>query len=375
MAAGVAVAASAALVAAFPSQKAPPGGGGGGGGPPQFNHSVMFAGTPLQDQEVVEVVPESTRKSDTHEDETSRAVAHDQRKVYDISARAIKGGRHTMEDEYFVADGGRFAAVFDGHGGGGVSAFLKHHLYQRLKNSLEELHGVEQQEQPSLRRHPSLACQVAAIRNAFSETENDVLHDDSLKYQGSTAVAVVLHDEGDGHRTVLSANVGDSRAILSRWGRAVELTRDHKPNEEREKKRILSMGETIEWDRFAKVHRVRNLSLSRAIGDRYAKPFVSAEVEIMRFPVNEHGDEFVLLASDGLWDVMTSQDVVSYVHRQMANELGRNQHMDQEEKERYKLVLRKNMSKYVAREALKRGSGDNVCVVMVWLDDVKNPGS
>jgi serine/threonine protein phosphatase PrpC len=268
-----------------------------------------------------------------------------------------------MEDEYFVADGGRFAAVFDGHGGGGVSAFLKHHLYRRRTHTLEQLQEIEG------RHQPTLADQVSALREAFNQAENDILQDDSLQYQGSTAVAVVVHDAGDGHRTVLSANVGDSRAILSRNGHAVELTRDHKPNEERERARILAMGETIEWDHFSKVHRVRNLSLSRAMGDRYAKPYVSAEVEIMRFPVDEHGDEFVLLASDGLWDVMTSQDVVSYVHRQIAQEMGRNHHMDKEEKERFRHVLRRNMSKYVAREALKRGSGDNVCVVMVWLDD------
>lgn len=274
-----------------------------------------------------------------------------------------------MEDEYCVADGGRFAAVFDGHGGGGVSSFLKHQLYRRLTHSLQQEQACRDN------RQHSLACQVAALRAAFQQAEHEVMQDDSLQYQGSTAVAVVLHDDGAQHRTVVSANVGDSRAILSRHGRAVELTRDHKPNEEREKARIMAMGETIEWDRFAKVHRVRNLSLSRAIGDRYAKPFVSAEVEIMRFPVNEHGDEFVLLASDGLWDVMTSQDVVSYVHHQISKEMSRNLHMDAEERANFRRVLRRNMSKHVAREALKRGSGDNVSVVMVWLDEVKGPSA
>ena len=169
---------------------------------------------------------------------------------------------------------------------------------------------------------------------------------------------------------MLSANVGDSRAILSRRGRAVDLTRDHKPNDEKEKARILSMGETIEWDRYCKVHRVRNLSLSRAIGDRYAKPVVSGEPEIKHFPLLEDGgDEFFLLASDGLWDVMTSQEAVSYVHDRIAEELERYKQLSEDgDTESYKLVLRKSMSKFLAREALRRGSGDNVCVIMVWLD-------
>lgn len=274
-----------------------------------------------------------------------------------------------MEDEYFVADGGRFAAVFDGHGGGGVSLYLKRRLHRQLSESLKELHDEERITSPQHQHLPSLACLAGAFRDAFTRVEDAVLQDDELHYQGSTAVAIFLHDNEAGYRTVMSANVGDSRAILSRGGQAIDLTTDHKPNEEREKARIMGMGETIEWDRFAKVHRVRNLSLSRAIGDRYAKPVVSGEVEIKLFPVLDERDEFVLLASDGLWDAMTSQDVVSFVHDRIETEFKNNEPMDSVEKESYKLVLRKNMAKNVAYEALKRGSGDNICVVMVWLDD------
>ena len=161
--------------------------------------------------------------------------------------------------------------------------------------------------------------------------------------------------------------MGDSRAVLSRRGKAVPLTRDHKPNDELEKARILSMGETIEWDRYSKVHRVRNLSLSRAIGDRYAKPVVSGQVEIQHYPVKEEDDEFVLLASDGLWDVMESDEVVAFVHQRLAEELAR---VPRDDAESYKVVLRRNMAKFVAREAIRRGSADNVCVIMVWLKDL-----
>ena len=128
------------------------------------------------------------------------------------------------------------------------------------------------------------------------------------------------------------------------------------------------MGERIEWDHYCKVHRVRNLSLSRAIGDRFAKPAVSGEAEIKRFPVVEEGDEFILLASDGLWDVMSSSEVVSFVHNRL----------DSPAKtggkpvgpKSAKLVRRKSMSRFVANEAIKRGSGDNVCVVIVWLKGI-----
>lgn len=300
-----------------------------------------------------------------------------------------------MEDEYFVGNGGRFAAVFDGHGGSGVSSFLKRRLFSVVNEFLQQKHwevdGVEihnndrkthpngndgptndvvktiQDDQQLLKeygRMPSVASHVAALRAGFEKMEQDVIENDALAHQGSTAVAVILHESDDGTRTLLSANVGDSRAILSRKGKAVELTRDHKPNDEREKRRILAMGETIEWDAECMVHRVRNLSLARAIGDRYAKPAVSPEVEIQHFPVSEEDDEFIVLASDGLWDVMTSQDVVSFVNNYIENEVSR---MRKDNAANYRLVLRKNMAKLLAREAIRKGSTDNICVLMIWL--------
>lgn len=266
------------------------------------------------------------------------------------SVRAVKGGRVTMEDEYVVADGGRFVAVFDGHGGGGVSRYLQKHLYPQVQRQLRHQEW-EHEAAPPITQH------VAALRQAYALVEDEVLKQDALQYQGSTAVAVWLHQG-----TLLSANVGDSRAILSRSGQAVDLTRDHKPNDEAEQARILQMGEEIEWDPWAKVHRVRHLSLSRAIGDRYAKPVVSAQVDIRHFPVTDQ-DEFYLLASDGLWDVMTSQEVVNFVQQKLLIEPD---HV--EDWEGYQKVLRRNMAKAVTKEALRRGSADNVCVLIVWLN-------
>lgn len=270
-----------------------------------------------------------------------------------------------MEDEYFVTDGGRFAAVFDGHGGGGVSSLLRDRLYklmnQHLKSSLEF--------QDNSTNRPSLPSSVAALRSAFQQIDAEILLDDTLQYQGSTAVAVLVHEGDDGHKTILSANVGDSRAILSRNRRAVNLTRDHKPNDEREKARIMAMGETIEWDHYCKVHRVRNLSLSRAIGDRFAKPVVTGEVEIKHFPEVNEGDEFFMLASDGVWDVMDSQDVVDFVHNQLDSIPGSDV-LCEEDRDRLYQTRRENMSHAIAKEALRKGSGDNICVVLVWLDDV-----
>jgi serine/threonine protein phosphatase PrpC len=269
-----------------------------------------------------------------------------------------------MEDEVFVGDAGSFVAVFDGHGGGEVSHYLREKLYGAFRKQLERKKW-EQHPDDKLDLPASLSVKVSAVRAAFEQIEAEVLKKNGMQHQGSTAVAVLIHENEDGNRTLLSANVGDSRAILSRNKKAVALTRDHKPSDEREKARILAMGEIIEWDHFCKVHRVRNLSLARAIGDRFAKPVVTAEVEIKHFPVQE-GDDFVVLASDGLWDVMSNQDVVSFVYQKLDSMVTPG--MSEEDIERMRYARRKFMAHYLATEALKLGSADNVSVVVLWLN-------
>ena len=305
-----------------------------------------------------------------------------------------------MEDEFIVVGGGRFSAVYDGHGGGGVSQYLRDHLHIILSQQLEQqkknmskkirsfMFGKGKNKQGAADDDKSkdndvnlkpkcdlsgmgdlpVSAIVNALKDSFDQVDREILANDEYEYQGSTAVAVLLHEANDGVRTILSANIGDSRSILARDGRAIDLTRDHKPNDDKEKARILAMGEKIEWDHYCKVHRVRNLSLSRAVGDRFAKPAVSGEVEIQRFPVNDDRDDFILLASDGLWDVMTSQEVVSYVQKRMtAAPKDGADIKTEEDMQSLKYLRRKNMSRFIANEALRRGSGDNISVVIVWL--------
>ena len=282
-----------------------------------------------------------------------------------------------MEDAYTIENGGRFVAVFDGHGGSEVSSMLREQLYTLYRKQLSKLYGMEKKREERRDNNnnnnnnsddqtvrgvlpPSISCQVGAIKGALEDVERRVLKVEELVYQGSTAVCVLVHVDEDGGRTLLSANIGDSRAVLSRNGKAVELTRDHKPSDEQEKARIRAMGEDVEWDPYGQLYRVRDLSLSRAIGDRFAKPAVSSEAEIKKFRVSDDDDEFIVLASDGLWDVMTSQEAVDYVHQSLRTS-GDSSH------EEYVDISESKIAKRVAIEALERGSADNVCVLVVWL--------
>lgn len=336
-----------------------------------FNTMTHEATTSTLKGGMLEVVEASVEKASDWEKKAKAAVDRLRAPTrYDVSVRALRGGRLSMEDTYCVHDGGRFAGVFDGHGGAAVSKYSSETIYDKIhRNVLESSDSSV----------PSLAVLVKSIGAAFEELDDEVLNVDDFQYQGSTAVTVYVHEDSKtNERTIISANVGDSRAVLSHGCKAVDLTRDHKPDDEDEKKRILAMGETIEWDSYCQVSRVKSLSLSRAIGDRFAKPVVSGEAEIQLFPLEESveskintADDFVILASDGLWDVMTSQDCVDLVHERLNPSAAQVRNMSKSELRQHKLSRRKNISRFMANEASRRGSCDNICVVILWLNDSK----
>ncbi|PUZ65686.1 hypothetical protein GQ55_3G244400 [Panicum hallii var. hallii] len=118
-------------------------------------------------------------------------------------------------------------------------------------------------------------------------------------HAGSTALVAVV-----GSTSVVVASAGDSRAVLSRGGVPVPLSVDHKPDRPDELERIQAAGgRVIFWD-GARVLGV--LAMSRAIGDGYLKPFVTAEPEVTVTERTDE-DECLILASDGLWDVVTNE--------------------------------------------------------------------
>jgi len=279
-----------------------------------------------------------------------------------VSVRALRGGRFHMEDEYFIGDGGRFVAIFDGHGGGGVSSYLREHMHSAFQKYLNVVLRKGQL--------PTISNRMAALKAAFNEVDTKVLLDDDLKNQGSTAVCCVFQKDGSGNNCVLTANVGDSRAVLARKGQAIDLTVDHKPGYDVERERIESLGGEVEYDYHGGFYRVGNLSVSRAIGDRYARPLVSGEVDIKEFVLKDMHDEFIVLASDGLFDVMSSQTVVNFVRKRLEAPLPQDFPIDDIELlEALMSARRRKMTKFLAKEAVRRGSMDNISVIIVWLNE------
>jgi len=219
-----------------------------------------------------------------------------------------------------------------------------------------------------------------ALRSGLARVDADVLSVGRWTHQGSTAVAVAVHAG-----LVFAANVGDSRAVLSaHGGAAVELTRDHKPDDAAERARVEALGGSVDWHGFRDdrgepmegtgVWRINgNLAVARAIGDGHERPFVSAEAECTVRSLQE-GDEFILLASDGLWDVMTSEEAVAFVHETLDDAEGALRSgsiefpTDSEAGVSSAVVRAKRaMARTVAVEAARLGSSDNITVSIVWL--------
>lgn len=143
-------------------------------------------------------------------------------------------------------------------------------------------------------------------------------------------------------RTLYTANVGDSRIVLCRNGVARRLTADHKATDASECLRIKANGGVVSNGRVD-----GSLSVTRALGDKPFKPYVSPRPYTTQLVLDEQ-DEFLVLACDGVWDVCTDQAIVDLV-RDIEDPI--------------------EASQEVVRHALFQGSTDNITCMVVRLRD------
>ncbi|PIN16157.1 Serine/threonine protein phosphatase [Handroanthus impetiginosus] len=245
---------------------------------------------------------------------------------------SFRGKRASMEDFYDIKatkiDGQSVClfGIFDGHGGSRAAEFLKEHLFENLM------------------KHPEFITNTKlAISDTYQQTDRDFLESekDTFRDDGSTASTAVLVGN---HLYV--ANVGDSRTIISKAGKAIALSEDHKPNRSDERKRIESAGGVVMWAGTWRVGGV--LAMSRAFGNRMLKQFVVAEPEIQEQEVDQDL-ELLVLASDGLWDVVPNEDAVSIAQTEEEPEAA---------------------ARKLTETAFTRGSADNItCIVVKFHHD------
>ena len=193
----------------------------------------------------------------------------------------------------------------------------------------------------------------SALAEAFRLTDETFAErgdEEQLSLVGTTAVVTLISS-----KSIYVANCGDSRAVLCRNGKAAALTDDHKAAREDETARVEAAGGQILFWNGVRVMGL--LAVSRAIGDHSLRPYVIADPEVT--VINRHpGDELLVLASDGLWDVMDNQEACSLAKKCLL-------------RARQKGSSRENAARVAAtvltRAAVDRGSRDNVTVLVVDL--------
>lgn len=210
-----------------------------------------------------------------------------------------------------------FLAIYDGHGSRGkhVSEFVNKRISKYFKDNATEI------ERLSDKNH------IATVfKRSFGLTEQKLLNSSGINVTNSGTCCIDLLIYKD---LCFIANLGDSRAVLCRKGKddqigVIELSKDHKPTREEEKTRILEMGGMIDtmyyrgepvgpmrvWDQ----DRASGVAMTRAMGDTQKKRVgLISEPEVHRIDLNPN-DKFIIVGSDGLWDVMTSKEAVSFVN-------------------------------------------------------------
>ncbi|KAK4839952.1 hypothetical protein QYF36_026161 [Acer negundo] len=272
---------------------------------------------------------------------------------------SVIGRRREMEDAvraesgFMVDRDGEkfdFFGVYDGHGGSRVAEACKERLHRVL---------VEMIAEDREKRGGGNIVWERVMEECFERMDEEVNRGTMREEMvGSTAVVAVVGEE-----ELVVANCGDSRAVLYRGGVVVPLSIDHKPDRPDELRRVeVAGGRVINWNG----HRILGvLATSRSIGDQYLKPFVISKPEVTVSERTEN-DEFLILASDGLWDVM-SNEVACQVVRRSFN--GRIKWASQHVVNGNRATRAANM---LSELAMARGSSDNISVIVV---DLSKPGN
>ncbi|CAH1262442.1 protein phosphatase 1B-like isoform X1 [Branchiostoma lanceolatum] len=265
----------------------------------------------------------------------------------------MQGWRVEMEDSHTSVLGlphglkdWSFFAVYDGHAGANVSMYCSENLLDSITNN-KDFKGTDQ---PAGQITPSVENVSEGIRTGFLLLDEKLRTlpelENGVDKSGSTAVCCIISPTH-----IFFANCGDSRGVLSRNGKCEFFTKDHKPFHPTERERIQNAGGSV------MIQRVNgSLAVSRALGDFEYKcvdglgaceQLVSPEPEIT---VQERTDkdEFVVLACDGIWDVMSNDEVCDFVRSRM-------QLTDNLE----------SIANQVVDTCLYKGSRDNMSIVLL----------
>jgi len=220
------------------------------------------------------------------------------------SLRMAGGPMFQMEDAHLVAypfnKSTRQAlfCVFDGFAGPECAQDATRVVPVVLAEQLAQRGGAEKQ-----------TDLTDLLPKVFAESDERLKKHEDV---GCTATVAFVWEHENGTRYLQAANIGDSSIYLYRGGKAIMLCKEHKASSQEEHERILATGVNI----AAGATRINGVAVARAFGAHFIKnkklgiisePYVS--------PVYELGteDQFAIIASDGVWDVISGQDACDLI--------------------------------------------------------------
>jgi len=295
---------------------------------------------------------------------------------HEASVYSLKGRRKYMEDTFRAEDDllndGQvsYYAVYDGHGGHRAADYAANRLHINIKN---ELNDIRKQD-----LHTKTANIPHALSSGFRKLDEEFLQTAKMHKwsDGTTAVAaLVFGQKSRNERRFLEpakfsceslkrktgahlyvANTGDSRCILVTGGRALPLSEDQKPNRRDERSRIEAKGGRVLHSGAWRVEGI--LAVSRAIGDLYLKAWVIPDPEVQHRELTTE-DSALILATDGVWDVLSNQEVADICNASLERSGGTT---------KQKLDI---LARQITKKAFDRGSLDNITTLVVDLQAFK----
>lgn len=237
-----------------------------------------------------------------------KVTEREQDDTFNVAVSSCQGWRMTQEDNHSLMlelpgeHKAAFFAVFDGHGSARVSKHASESLWRHLVENEMYIKGNFKE----------------ALEQAFLTFDREVNDSYNAQLAGTTAVCLLVVNN-----VIYCANIGDSRGVASVNCRSMPLSYDHKPENPQELKRILAAGGYVLGNRVN-----GNLALSRAFGDFHYKgndqlppeqQIVSPCPDIKTLELNDDVD-FLVLACDGIWDVLSSAEVVEFILFRLENQ-------------------------------------------------------
>ncbi|KAK6935519.1 PPM-type phosphatase-like domain [Dillenia turbinata] len=308
---------------------------------------LSFRQPPLRENDTVTVPLRMAEAEEEKEKEKYRWASVSQGSI------SVIGRQRVMEDSVTVLPGGLgeigdFFGVYDGHGGAKVAQACRDRMHRWLAREV----GAREREKWEWEE---------VMRGCFKKMDEEVCEEeregetgemDGITVGSTAAVVVVTKEE------VVVSNCGDSRVVMCRGGAAFPLSSDHKPDRPDEMQRVEAVGgRVITWN-GSRVLGV--LATSRSIGDHYLKPYVSSEPEVTVSKRTEL-DSFLVIASDGLWDVVSNEVACDVVSRCLDGQLRKSLE-----------AVRGNhaaeAAALLAELAMAKGSKHNISIIVVELN-------